>query len=97
MDLLLNTRTISMSEGLAEISEQHENQDRSLYSVYLSRMTREIPEHLRLLILDSDRDTEAISVEIDRCFEQKLISPDQARYLNNKYVNLERTGRNYYV
>lgn len=97
MDLLLNTRTISMEEGLQEISEQHENQGRGLYSVYLSRMTRGVPEHLRSLILDPDRDTDAISVEIDRCLEQKLISPDQARCLNNKYVNFERTGRTYYV
>ena len=100
MDVLLNTATLSLSEAQNCVAEYNQHKDsQSLYSIYIRRMTKELPDRLKVMILSPPDtiDSQEVSCEIDKDLSMGLISPDQARYLNNKYVNFDRTGRTYYV
>lgn len=100
MDVLLNSNSIlSMNEAMAEVAESELDKTRSQYSVYISRMTRNLPKTLLSAVFNlyNDGDVQKVSEEIDTALSNGSISPDQARYLNNKYVNFSRTGRNYYI
>ena len=59
-------------------------------------MTRHLPDDLlsAIMNLKYNGDVQQVSAEINKALENRQISSDQARYLNNKYVNFERTGRN---
>lgn len=99
MDVMLNSATISFPEAESEMEEWRLDKTRSLYSVYIRHMTKDLPESLLSAIADlrSDGDIQKVSEEIDRCLHDGRISSDQARYINNKYVNFSRIGRDYYV
>lgn len=97
MDVLLNSGTITKEEGTAIMEECRKNKNVSAYSIYVRRMTRNLPESLYDVLMDEDSDNQVISDEIEDAFHDGSISPDQARYLNNKYVNFSRHRTYYYI
>lgn len=100
MDVMLNSGTISYRESISDVAEfDSGDKSKSMYAIYLRNMTRNLPDDLlaAIMSLRQSREVQKVSEEIDRALDNGQISPDQARYLNNKYVNFERIGRDYYV
>lgn len=100
MDVMLNSGILSYEESTSDMAEFNSgDKSESLYAIYLRNMTQHLPADLlsAIMHLREDSDVQQVSTEIDKALENRQISSDQARYLNNKYVNFERIGRTYYV